>query len=186
MATSTWRQIGAVLEHVETAAIEDMYRAGMERRDRRLRVLDIACGWGRYGALIRDSWPWAHITGVDARPERLRWRDAYDRVLHCELPCLPSCGPFEMVLMLDVIEHLTPTLGAQALAAARLQGPVILATPNGFMEQDGEKFDRHLCGWTEQQLRDLGAHHIEIVPSRTTPPAANGPGQLVAVFHREA
>lgn len=187
MATSTWRQFGAVLELVEDIVIAGMYRAAMRNADRQLRVLDVGCGWGRYGVLIKDSWPWAYIVGVDAL-DRVMWRDAYDELHGAVLPdgTLRDLGEFEVVLLLDVIEHLDKDDGPAALAWCRAHGPTILSTPNGLMEQDGGAYDEHRSGWTVDDLHALGATRLTVVPSRSRHPAADGPGQIVCLFDQEA
>lgn len=175
MAQSTWRQIGPVLELVEEVALAHRHDG--------LRVLDVGCGWGHYGVLIADQWPWATVTGMDARPQNVRWRDAYATVWPVVLPDPDSePGAFDLVLLLDVIEHLPREDGLRALAWCRRHGPVILATPNGFMEQDGALYDEHLSGWTVADIEALGAQRVTVVPGH---PAADSPGQIVCMFPQE-
>lgn len=173
MATSTWRQIPEVMEHLEDVAI---------RTHGEFTALDLGCGWGRYGALIKDTWTSAHVTGVDAMPGRLRWDQGYDRIVYGVLPDIPVTGRFDVVLLLDVIEHLDRGPALQALTAARKLGTVILATPNGFMEQDMSGVDRHRTGWEVADLEALGAIDLCVIPSRQRQPRPNGPGQIVCRF----
>lgn len=174
MPTSTWRQIGAVMEHVE-----DAYLAAPGP----FRVLDVGCGWGRYGALIHDTWPGSYIVGIDAVPEQVRWREAYDYIAEGQLPRLgESWGRFDVVLFLDVIEHLTRDDGYEALAWCRRRGTTIVATPNGPYEQEGGRWETHRSAWAVEDLWGYGATDVRTVLPRERPPAPMGAGQLVARF----
>lgn len=179
MAQSTWRQIGPVLELVERFALSR--RAGFQ-------VLDVGCGWGHYGVLVGDQWPWAQISGLDAQPGRCRWPAAYSQLVAGVMPDGVD-GPFSklgfhLVLLLDVIEHLEEDDGLRALAWCRSRGPVILATPHGFMAQDGGEYDRHRSGWYPEQLEALGARHLTVVPTHVRPDG--GSGQIVCLFPSES
>jgi 2-polyprenyl-3-methyl-5-hydroxy-6-metoxy-1,4-benzoquinol methylase len=179
VAQSTWRQIGPVLELVE--------RFALARWQQPFSVLDVGCGWGHYGVLVGDQWPWATITGLDARPERCRWPQGYDRIVEGVMPHgaherLSGLG-YDLVLFLDVIEHLPKDQGIQALAWCRQRGPTILATPNGFMEQGGGEYDDHLSGWTPEELHAFGATSLTVVPTHVRPDG--GSGQIVCLFDQE-
>ena len=172
MATSTWRQIAYVMEWVEDVAIDNPA----------MRVLDVGCGWGRYGAIIRDSWANSFIVGVDG-VDRRRWHTAYDNFRRGTLPFRsPHLPEFDLVLLLDVIEHLPKEDGPLALEWCRAHGETIVSTPNGFMLQDGNELDSHKSGWTREDLFDLGATEVTLAPSRWRNPDSKGPGQLVAKF----
>src|SRR4051794_31450104 len=84
------------------------------------RVLDIGCGFGKYGVLMReyldvwneriarDEWK-VELTAVEAFN---RYRNpihdyVYDKVHYGDaMQIVPTLGDFDTILMLDVIEHL--------------------------------------------------------------------------------
>lgn len=170
MPTSTFRQAVHVLDLVEDYAIQNGA----------FTVLDVACGNGRYGALIKESWPQAHVTGVDAVPENLIWDKGYDRVERGYLPNgMGFFGRFDVVLFLDIVEHLEYEDALRALTWCRKHGPTIVATPNGFMPQGGDTFDRHRSGWTVEAFEEMGAGNLAVVPGRLRTPCPQSPGQIV-------
>jgi 2-polyprenyl-3-methyl-5-hydroxy-6-metoxy-1,4-benzoquinol methylase len=83
-------------------------------------VLDVGCGYGKYGSLLReylDIWherlepsQWnVSLSGIEAFP---RYRNpihdfVYDQVYYGEAQqILPKLGRFDVILIADVIEHL--------------------------------------------------------------------------------
>lgn len=165
--------------------LELVERFALAKWGQDFRVLDVGCGWGHYGVLIGDQWPWARVEGIDARPYNVR-HSGYESLRPAILPDgMPwQCEvPYDLVLFLDVIEHLDKDDGKCALAWCRRRGPVILATPNGFMQQDGDEYDRHRSGWEPDELLALGARDLKIVDTHVRPDG--GSGQIVCLFDQE-
>lgn len=70
---------------------------------------------------------------------------------------------FDCVVALDVIEHFEKTESVRLVddLESLARRKVVLFTPNGFLPQepyDGNASQRHLCGWSAQELRERGYH----------------------------
>lgn len=144
------------------------------------RVVDVGCGFGKYGVLLREyldvwhgrvdrgSWQ-TRIEGIDAF-EGYRspiWDHVYDAVHIGEAQAiLPKLEPFDVALVADVIEHFeTPV--ARALAAECLEraSVVVVSTPRHFYPQgetNGNPYERHLCLFTDEDFP--AGTHVATVP----------------------
>ena len=101
-------------------------RQGMPRG----RILDVGCGDGvHFGALAE----FGDVAGIEADAATLdpagRWRQQI-HVAPFQAP-LPIRGPFDLILFLDVIEHLDDPVAALVLARSLLapQGAVLVTVP---------------------------------------------------------
>lgn len=102
-----------------------------------LRVLDVGCGAGVTGALVKKARPDAHVTGVELFPDAAaRARTVIDEV-HVlnldEASSLPfSPQTFDLVLCLDVLEHLVDpwTWLSRLRALAKPGGTILVSLPN--------------------------------------------------------
>ena len=68
---------------------------------------------------------------------------------------------FDIVILIDVIEHLSKESGLKLLESAKYWASrcVYVSTPNGFLKQDpydSNSFQEHLSGWTVNEFRSLG------------------------------
>lgn len=68
---------------------------------------------------------------------------------------------FDAVVLIEVLEHLTPEVGKKIIKSASkwAKKKVIITSPNGFVEQkavDNNPWQRHLSGWNYQKMRSLG------------------------------
>lgn len=99
------------------------------------RILDFGCGAGETLRWLRQVYPAAETTGVDANralAERLQ-RNA-DRAIfiepHDRLPA--DLGAFDLILALDVLEHLADPLAMLRQLVGQLApgGTVIVSVPN--------------------------------------------------------
>jgi hypothetical protein len=125
-------------------------------------LIDIGCGeasWLRFLSfrgtrLGVDGWEPAIRAS-----QRAKIHDSYilSDIRSLALPAASA----DAVLCLDVIEHLPKNESREVVSmidvlARRL---VIIVTPNGFVEQipvDGNEYQRHLCGWSVEELRAAG------------------------------
>ncbi len=111
--------------------LPDLHRALGGRPQRGLRLLDIACGTGRFTAALKDNWPGAQVTGLDlsaayldharrrlgARP-RLHWQQGAAEALPW-----PD-GHFDAVSAVFLFHELPPKVRGQAAAEmARVTRP---------------------------------------------------------------
>ena len=125
-------------------------------------VLDVGCGYGKYGVLLREYLdPTPTVIGCEAwqpyvTPHRLA--GVYDQlhvcdVLHLDQAVLDTC---DLVLLGDVIEHIDKTAALDLLA--RCSGWVVVNTP-------AEHFDTgpglppteaHVSHWTAADFAATG------------------------------
>ena len=147
------------------------------------RVLDVGIGNGKFGFLCREYlryWkpgapPPVRVDGIEAFPAYVGplQRAVYDHVYIGDaaavLPTLPDDG-YDLVLLIDVIEHFTREQGAAILAHCRRVGTVVIAgTPGRFEPQGdahGNAYERHLSFWSRKDLLELGASLV--LPAENT------------------
>ncbi|WP_439534956.1 class I SAM-dependent methyltransferase [Polymorphobacter sp.] len=98
------------------------------------RVLEVGCSSGATLAWLKDRWPGTETVGVDGYEPI---RDVLDRnadtaiIQNLEAP-LPDLGRFDLILALDILEHLTDPAAVLTSLVSRLNpgGRVIVSVPN--------------------------------------------------------
>lgn len=140
------------------------------------RVLDLGCGFGKWGTLLKSCWfDTAHhtaterlapafVAGLDRhRPNlaRLRGRDEYHGLAQgdaCRLPFADKS--FDVVLAVELIEHLMEEEGMQLLQEMQrvAKKSVILSTPQYPERRAGNAnpYEWHRSIWTIAKLRTQG------------------------------
>jgi SAM-dependent methyltransferase len=134
-------------------------------------VLDIGVGFGKYGFLMREylevwsgtgeygQWQ-RRLEGVEAFEKYVTplHRYIYDR-LHIgnALDVLPRLsGSFDLVLLIDVIEHFSYADGERLLAECERVGrTVLIASPRLFFEQEAvfdNPYEQHRSHWSGRAL----------------------------------
>lgn len=99
------------------------------------RVLEVGCGAGATLAWLKQKWPEAETTGVDGYAplqQTLEQRLDHALIHDLEQP-LPDLGRFDLILALDVLEHLRdPDAVLRRLVSENLApgGAVIVSVPN--------------------------------------------------------
>lgn len=146
MPTSDFASIASIMSEI--------YRLQPER------MIELGIGFGKYGALCRetldgmygrcrpDQWQ-REIVGVEAwEPYRNPAWGCYSEVLIEDFTEIAVKG-WDLVLMVDSLEHLPPEAGAQFLRSLVHENrQVIVSVPNGRMDQDaayGNPYERHLA-----------------------------------------
>jgi SAM-dependent methyltransferase len=128
-------------------------------------VLDLGCGThSPLGQLSRRP---PYSVGVDAFPDALRESQA--KRIHEEYRQLDvrkvdeefAPRSFDVVLALDLLEHLARRDGEELLAKMEhiARRRVVVFTPNGFITQGphgGNPLQVHKSGWTVKQMRHRG------------------------------
>lgn len=160
MPVSVYQHVPAVLEEVQ--------------RLNPRTVMELGVGFGKWGVLVRevlDAWhgrcspdQWlSKIYGVEVfdRYRNPAW-EVYDRIDIYDFGVTPHArfdlSYFDLALMMDSLEHLTPEVGRPFLADLVAHNKhVIISVPNGLMRQDeavfGNEHERHL--WTFNGLEEF-------------------------------
>lgn len=134
-------------------------------------VLDLGCG--KNPPILDIVRPLRYL-GVDAHRESIDYATENSRrkeFVNCEFTCarledvVVDPNSFDVVLMIDVIEHLDKRLGTELLLKAMncAKHALYVTTPNGFLKQDpydSNDYQQHLSGWTVQDFRKLGFETI--------------------------
>ncbi len=161
MPTSHHRQISTIIEAIVNLNPHS--------------VLDIGVGFGKYGVLCREYlelWDgredYHHFTrridGVEAFEDYLTslHRYIYDTIYigPAQTVVKTLTTTYDLVLMIDVLEHLTETQGRMLLRylLAHHRG-VLISTPKRMDEQGTSfhnPFETHLTQWTLGKLNALG------------------------------
>jgi SAM-dependent methyltransferase len=143
-----WR----VREDILLGKIRDLVGA----RTRDVRILDVGCGAGLFFDALE---PFGHVEGVEADPIAVeqsgRWRS---RIHLGELDTYRASAPFDVILLLDVVEHVSnPHLMLQQ--AAKLlgrDGRMLLTTPAfNWLWTSHDSLNHHVKRYTASEMRDL-------------------------------
>jgi ubiquinone/menaquinone biosynthesis C-methylase UbiE len=120
-------------------------------------IVDVGCGRGIIGALVRIYRNPKRIVGIDAfRPylDFCRRHDFYDELYDYDLRQIPLPfidKEFDVATCIEVIEHLPKISGIYLLnELERIAKKIIITTPNGPLPQkalDGNPFQKHLSCW---------------------------------------
>lgn len=132
-------------------------------------ALDIGCG---HSSVLSQFRPTLHTIGLDASEAALelaRTERQHDDYIVADISKIDTNAilkrvggrPFDLVTLVDLIEHLPKRQGFELLEACeRLSCKYIMViTPNGFLEQGpeyGNEYQRHLSGWFPHDFQGLG------------------------------
>jgi hypothetical protein len=133
-------------------------------------ILDIGVGYGKYGMLAREYLDYAHfrkrdivIDGIEGFAEYIQdgQRFYYDHIFIGDARLLlPTLGTYDMILLLDTLEHFTKEEGLQILKACQLHTThVLVATPFEVEPQGavyGNEFEHHRFQWRKRDLLPFG------------------------------
>lgn len=116
------------------------------------KIVDVGPGWGKYGLMCREylgDLDW--LDAVEVPPGRYPTQDAiYDHIFECDARTFAGWSAYDLVLLIDVIEHMSKADGHVMLERMRLCGAaVLLSTPKVFIEQHDphNPFEDHQCLW---------------------------------------
>lgn len=98
------------------------------------RVLEIGCSAGGTLAWLKEKWPESEFVGVDGNPDVLEILKEIgsNSFIHDLNQPLPDIGKFDLILALDVLEHLIDPLPVLADLVSRLadNGRIVVSLPN--------------------------------------------------------
>ena len=154
-------------EDWQTNTIDKIFaREGLYPKQRISSILDVACGLS-----LKSQYLQADIrVGVDIYRPYLEKIDAtvpYITVVHDvrKLDEVFIDKSFDIVLMLDIIEHLEKdeSLALIKTAERLAKVAVIVETPEGYVPQNidiwghgGDEWQTHRCGWEKAELEGMG------------------------------
>lgn len=129
------------------------------------RILDLGCGHGAWGFLIRlKKQGRPTMTGIDVwKPflASLRNTGLYDDLICADACHLPlKSNVFDVVLASEILEHLpySKTTSFFKEIDAVCKARIILTTPKGFSKQyvtENNPYEEHKSGWQQLQLQNL-------------------------------
>lgn len=129
------------------------------------KVLDLGCGRGLNGCLLRGSRDLAGTTliGLEINNEYIKEckkHKIYDKLIKHQLPEIPFADKsIDLILCIEVIEHMTKGDGNKLLNEIDrvCKGRVIITTPNMFFPTlEGDANDEHKSLWTVGDFRNRG------------------------------
>lgn len=125
-------------------------------------VLDVGPGWGKYGLMCREYLPELETLDAVEVPEgRLPIQDAiYDHVSVGDVRDYTDWAGHDLVLLIDVIEHLSLHDGHAVVRNAQRAGcPILVSTPQVFIPQYSatNPHESHLSLW---QWEDFSRHGV--------------------------
>ena len=127
------------------------------------KILDAACGKGKWGFLIKVHSENAYVIGLDLSIENLfiaKRSRAYDDLIMSDIKHLPFRNKaIDTSLACEVIEHLTKTDGAlmirEMMRITRIR--ILITTPHAEWWFDSKsRADGHITKWHPKELRKFG------------------------------
>lgn len=149
------------------------------------KVLDVGIGMGFYGVLVRQMCDWiktkengylkrnwkTELIGIEVFPNYIqdlqRW--TYDKIIISDITKIDisSLGNFDIVLIMDVLEHLNYEDGKRVIKELKkISKLIIISTPCGYVKQIGicgNEHEIHKTGWvapTHEGQRE-GAYNLK-------------------------
>ncbi len=134
-------------------------------------VLDLGCGSNPPILRVLHPKSYFGVDGFEPSVESVRQYCLSQNLEHYEftVQSLESVqfeeNQFDVVLLIDVIEHLPKEIGEALLEDAKgwASRLIYVSTPNGFLRQDpydSNAFQEHLSGWTINDFKSRGFESI--------------------------
>lgn len=136
----------------------DLLGALLRRAGRRFKsALDVGCGTGANLSALR---PFADkVSGLDPDAAALRIASGkgYDSLLAASLTDLAAAAPHDLVVCLDVLEHLDDRKAVESLARCLEPGGLLILTvpAHRYLWNDNDAFSHHLRRYEREELRAL-------------------------------
>jgi hypothetical protein len=129
-------------------------------------VFDLGCGAGCYGRDLKERDPTIRMIGADGYLQYLTSAHCiryYDILMMAKLKDFLYDGAVnvcaDLVLFMDVLEHLERADGEKVLTEVERYPKAMLSTPLFDFKQgavDGNELERHRTVWTEEELAERG------------------------------
>jgi SAM-dependent methyltransferase len=127
-------------------------------------TLDVGCGRGVWGFLLRTSKKCECLIGLDINPYYLhlaKKHNIYDHLVRASADYLPfGDRSMDVVICVEVLEHLPQHCGHSLLNEVDrvMRNFALLTTPNGYLSSmcPSNIFEVHRSGWNSDQLKSKG------------------------------
>lgn len=137
-------------------------------------ILDVACGFGDWGFLIRSRKKCLSIAGLDIwRPHlyMLKNLKIYDRLIQAKIPFMPfKEKSFDISFACEILEHLSKEDGNKLLSELErvTKGFIIVSVPVNLPQKEayGNPYEEHVCEWSE---RDFSRQGYTVIVVNTIP-----------------
>jgi len=138
-----------------------------------LIVLDVGCGFGEWGFLIKTRKQGApYIIGMDIwlpYLEKLHPLNIYNELIQADAPYVPlKSKSIDIALACEVLEHLPKGQGNILLKELErvTKKLIVISTPLNYPQKDvhGNPYERHVTEWAPDELKQLG-FKVEIARS---------------------
>jgi ubiquinone/menaquinone biosynthesis C-methylase UbiE len=138
-------------------------------------ILDVACGYGDWGFLMRTRKNDApYLVGIDIWSHHLKRLSAlrvYDQLVRVCIPYLPFREKsFDICLACEILEHLSKSASRQLLRELEriTKRIIIVSTPLDWPQGEiySNPYERHVSEWKPQELTKYGyeAKVVDAVP----------------------
>lgn len=143
-------------------------------RENPASVLDVGCGWGKFGVMTRE---YTQATRVDALDVVVPRYPVYDHAYQGDIreveKILPPGTPrYDLALFIEVLEHLEKADAWSVIGQLlRVSRRVLITTPWGFRKQEieGMPFETHRSGWYPWEFRRVATVlAVQVYPAHFT------------------
>ena len=141
---------------VRERIVLDRIRDLLGERVTRARILDVGCGAGLFFDALEE---FGHVEGIESNPIAVdqsgRWKS---RIHTGELDTFVAAAPFDIILALDVVEHVRDPDVMLRRAAAFLarNGCMLITTPAfDWLWTSHDRLNHHVKRYTAGEMRSL-------------------------------
>ncbi len=142
-------------------------------------VLDIGTGFGKYGFLTREYLDSNYFLDRDMSRVRIDGIEGYAQYINSvhkyvyneihsgdAAKIIPELSTkYDLVLLLDVLEHLQPNVGKDLIShIVEQHGAIVVSTPKyvGRQHDENNSLQEHVSQWSRTQLKSFG--HSLFIP----------------------
>lgn len=145
----------------------DKIRTLLGSRAQDARILDVGCGAGLFFDALEQ---FGHVEGIEADPLAVRQSGRWRSRIHVgELETFTTGAPFDVILALDVVEHVpAPDIMLRRAAALLARDGRMLITAPAFdwLWTSHDDLNHHVKRYNAAQMREL-ARNAGLVPLET-------------------
>ena len=127
-------------------------------------ILDIGCGNGKMGHLVKEYFHDTRIDALEVFPKYIKdcHKENYTKItignaLEVDIP------QYDLYLIIDVLEHWDKEPAKELLRRLTKMGSVLISTPRSVGEQGaeyGNEWERHVSQWLEFEFSEFNAEGL--------------------------